>query len=302
MTTDPTRRAVWGVDVGGTSTKALLVDAGGAVLDERRAPTPAPDPTGTRVADAVAALLAGARTGSADVVGVAVPGVVDETRGVAVHSANLGFSDVPMHRLLAERLGRPVAFGHDVRAGALAEARDGAAAAEGGPVVFLPVGTGVAAALLVDGRPVVAGGWAGEVGQLVLDGGRCAGSVVEAVGSAAALARRAGEPDARHVADRVAAGDPAAAELWQDAVDALATALAALVVSVSPTVVVVGGGLSAAGPLLLEPLATALATRTPALRQPRLVPAVHGDLAAARGAALLARAALSDPVATPSTA
>ncbi|MBM6405863.1 ROK family protein [Phycicoccus sp. CSK15P-2] len=288
----PGTAAVWGVDVGGTTTKALLLAPDGTVLDERRAPTPSPDADGTRVASAVTELV-GPDPGGA--VGVVVPGVVDESRGVAVWSANLGFRDAPLLRLLSGRIGAPVAFGQDVRAGALGETVDGAAADAPGPVVFLPVGTGVAAAVLLDGVPLVSGGWAGEVGQLVLTGGRRAGEVVEAVGSASALARRAGEPDARRVAERVAAGDPVALELWQDAVDALAVAVAALVVSVAPALVVVGGGLAQAGSTLLDPLIGAVAALTPGLRQPRVVPAVHGDLAAARGAAVLARRLAGGP-------
>ncbi|MBR7742467.1 ROK family protein [Phycicoccus sp. BSK3Z-2] len=280
---------VWGVDVGGTTTKALRLDAAGAVLDERRAPTTGPDPDGTLVTATVARLLDG--RDPREPVGVVVPGIVDDEAGVARWSANLGFRDAPLLRHLTDRLRGPVAFGHDVRAGALAEAADGAAAGVEGPVVFLPVGTGIAAATLVDGRPVVSEGWAGEVGQLVLPGGRCAGHRVEEVGSAAALARRAGEPDALSVARRVEAGDPDARALWDDAVEALAVATAALVVSVAPTVVVLGGGLSRSGRLLLDPLGDALAALVPGLRVPRLVTASHGDLAAARGAAVLARRA-----------
>lgn len=282
---------VLGIDVGGTTIKGVRVDPSGRVVDERRAPTPAPDPTGERVADAVAVLVAGL-TGRGErplPAGVVVPGIVDETTGTAVWSVNLGWRDVPLHRLLAERLDGPVVLGHDVRAGAVAEARTGAARDETGTVAFVPVGTGVAAALVVDGRPVVSGGWAGEIGQRVLVQGPFAGLRSEEVASAAATARRAGDPDARTVAGRVAAGDPEARAVWADTVEALADAIADLLVSVSPGTVVLGGGLALAGDLLLDPLAAALARRTGALRTPRLVAAAHGDSAAALGAAMLAR-------------
>ncbi len=288
---------VLGVDVGGTTIKAVRVDPAGRVVREHRAPTPAPDPTGERVADAVAAVAArlGAPTGpdAPDApplaVGVVVPGVVDEPAGTAVWSVNLGWRDVPLRQLLADRLAGPVVLGHDVRAGALAEARTGAARDEAGTVAFVPVGTGVSAALVVEGRPVVSGGWAGEIGQRVLVHGPFAGLRAEEVASAAATARRAGAPDARTVADRVAAGDPAARAVWADTVEALADAVTDLVVAVSPGTVVVGGGLVLAGDLLLIPLAAALVRRTVGLRAPRLVAARHGDAAAALGAAMLAR-------------
>jgi len=283
--TAPARRTA-GIDVGGTTVKAVLRESSGDVIAQGRVDTPQGDPTGTRLANAVAGIVQ--RLGPISAVGVAVPGVVDETRGVVVWSANLGFRNTALLDLIQARVDAPVVFGQDVRAGALAEAHDGAAAGNAGPIVFVPVGTGVAAAVIIDGRPVVSDGWAGEIGQLVLAGGRCAGATVEAVGSAAALARRTGEPDARSAVARVASRDPAVAEAWDDAIAALAEALAALVVSLAPTVVVVGGGLGQAGEVLLDPLARELERRTRGLRQPRLVPAHFGDLAAARGAALLA--------------
>ena len=258
------------------------------MLTEHRAPTPGPDPDGTRVAAAVAEVVGVLRVPPGAPVGVVVPGIVDEERGVAVRSANLGFRDAPLAALLTERLGGSVAFGQDVRAGALAERHDGAARAAEGPVVFVPVGTGVAAAVLLDGAPLVAGGWAGEIGQQLLMHGPHAGLRVEQVASAAATARRAGSPDARTVADRVAAGDTAAREVWDQTVDVLADTLAGLTTAVGAATIVVGGGLGQAGPLLLDPLAEALVRRLPGLRVPRLLAAHHGDRAAALGAALLA--------------
>lgn len=280
-----------GVDVGGTSTKAVLVDAAGWTLAEQRAATPAADPTGLALVETVAGLVAALGPAGDASVGVVVPGIVDDDRGVVVHAVNLGWRDLPLRDLLVARLGRPVALGHDVRAGALAEARSGAARGVAGVVAFVAIGTGVAAALLVDGRPVVAGGWAGEIGQLVLTEGRHAGRRLEQVASAAALARRAGAPDARTVAERVAAGDPAATEVWRDGSDVLAGALAAMVVTVAPSAIVVGGGLALAGDLLLDPLRAGLERRVTGLRVPDLRPAAHGDRAAALGAALLAQEA-----------
>jgi glucokinase len=278
-----------GVDVGGTTTKAVRVDGGQRVVAERRAATLAPDPTGSGVVESVAGLLASLDVDGDVPVGVVVPGVVDEDRGLAVHSVNLGWRDLELRARLEERLGRPVAFGHDVRAGAVAEARCGAARGADGVVAFVAVGTGLSAAVLVDGRPVVAGGWAGEIGQLVLADGPFAGSRVEEVASAAATARRAAEPDARAVATRVAAGDAAARRVWHATATVLAGALAGLVVAVAPSTIVVGGGLALAGDLLLDPVRAELVRRVPDLRLPRLVVAEHGDTAAAIGAALMAR-------------
>lgn len=278
-----------GVDVGGTTTKAVHLDASGRVTAERRCGTPAPDPTGEGVVAAVASLVDSFRDRRDSPVGVVVPGVVDEEHGATVRSVNLGWHGLPLRTDLESRLGRRIAFGHDVRAGAVAEARTGAARGTDGVVAFVAMGTGVSAAVLLDGRPVVAGGWAGEIGQLVLADGPFAGLRVEEVASATASARRAGDPDARTLASRVATGDPAARAVWHDTVRVLGGALAGLVVAVAPSTIVLGGGLALAGDLLLAPLDAELRRRVPGLHRPRLVVAAHGDAAAAIGAALLAR-------------
>jgi hypothetical protein len=188
-------------------------------------------------------------------------GIVDDECGVAVFSANLGWRDLPLRSLLAARTGLPVGLGHDVRAGALAEAALGAARGVR-DVLFVAVGAGVAGAALVDGRLLVAGGFAGELGHLRVDpagepcgcGGR---GCVETVASAAAIARRyaarTGRPvaGAAAVAARVRKGDPDAVAVWEEAVGALAEGLAAAVTLLAPRLVVVGRGLAGAGELLL---------------------------------------------------
>ncbi|GAA0291707.1 ROK family protein [Kineococcus aurantiacus] len=277
-----------GIDVGGTTVKGLALDAGGTVLAEHRAPTPAPDPDGRRVAAAVGEVARALRHRPGDPVGVALPGIVDETTSTAVLSANLGWADVAFGDLLGDLLGSGALVCHDVRAGAVAEARTGAARGAGGVVAFVPVGTGISAAVLLDGVPLVAGGFAGEIGQLVLADGPFRGRRTEDVASAAATARRAGLPGAVDVARAIRAGDAAAQRVWSQTVDVLGQSLAGLVAVVAPDVLVVGGGLALAGDLLLDPLRTRLTDLLPGLRVPRLVPAAHGDTAAARGAALLA--------------
>ena len=279
---------VLGVDVGGTSVKGVVVDADGRTVRESRVPTPSPDPTGEKVTDAVARVVQALDDTASLPVGVVVPGIVDETRGTAVLSANLGWADVPLAAMLQQRLGRAVGFGHDVRAGALAEARWGAARAASGVVAFVPIGTGVAAAVLIDGRPVVGGGWAGEIGQTLIPSGPHAGLRAEEVASAAGTARRAGLPDARSVAAAVDAGDPDAIAVWRDTVEVLADVLAGLTASVGPETIVLGGGLALSGATLTAPLEHALDARLSILRRPHLRTAELGDRAGALGAALLA--------------
>lgn len=277
-----------GVDVGGTTVKGVVVDGDGRVVRELRRPTPAPDPTGAAVADTVAELVGVLDEGAGLPVGCVVPGIVDETRGIAVLSANIGWSDIAVAHMLRDRLGRAVAFGHDVRAGALAEARWGAARGTTGVVAFVPIGTGIAAALLVDGHPLVSGGWAGEIGQTLIRTGAHAGLRVEEVASAAGTARRAGVQDARTVAARVDAGDPEAQRVWRDTVEVLGDALANMTAAVAPETIVLGGGLALAGRTLTAPLESALDARLGLLRRPVLRTAELGDRAAALGAAILA--------------
>ena len=277
-----------GVDVGGTTIKGVVVNGDGLVTAEVRRPTPSPDPTGALVAAAVAEVVGALDASPANPVGVVVPGIVDETHGLAVYSANLGWRDVPLARLFSERLGHEVGFGHDVRAGALAEARWGAASAASGIIAFVPIGTGIAAAVLIDGRPVVGGGWTGEIGQVRLTTGPHAGARVEEIASATGIARRAGLADARAVAERVASRDPAMRAVWDETIDVLADVLAALTANLAPETIVLGGGVALAGDTLISPLETALDARLGALRRPELRTATLGDRAAALGASLIA--------------
>ncbi len=280
--------AAVGIDVGGTTIKGLLVDERGTPLAERRLATPAPDPTGAQVVDAVARLAAELADAADVPIGVVVPGIVDESRGLAIWSANLGWRDLDLGGLLSARLGRRVSFGHDVRAGAIAEARWGAASGQNGVVAFVAIGTGLSAAVLADGVPLFASGWAGEIGQLRIADGPHAGQPVERIASALGISRRRGVDDARAVAELVAADDARASVVWNEAVELIADAIARIVAIAAPEVILIGGGLAGAGDVLLKPLESALDQRLGGLRHPAVRTAALGDRAAALGAAAMA--------------
>ncbi|GAA2815444.1 ROK family protein [Saccharopolyspora taberi] len=299
------------VDVGGTEIKAALVDVGpdaAATLRQvrRRTPRGADGPaTADLVIDTVADIVSELRTGDARAVGVVVPGIVDEQHGLGVFSANLGWRDEPLRDRLAERIDLPLAFGHDVRAGGLAEARFGAARGMRN-VIVMPIGTGISAAMIFEGRIHSADGRAGEVGHVDIGHGepcQCGGTgCVEAVASSAAVARRytarTGTPvdGAAAVAAAVRDGDPDAVAVWHEAVDALARGLVTLTAVLAPEGIVLGGGLAMAGRLLTEPLAARLDDMLlPFHRRPRLELAELGDTAGCLGAALLATEGLSAP-------
>jgi glucokinase len=278
-------------------------------MPRRRRPTPPHDRGPDQVLAAILATvdeLAGAAPASVAVraVGLVVTGIVDERRGMAVHSENVGWRNVPVRSLVEQATRLPVGFGHDVRAGTLAEWRLGAGRGLE-DLVFVPIGTGVSAGIVVHGRLVTGSGYAGEIGHVDVGHGEpcpCGGhGCVEALASAAAIARRyaarAGRPvdGAREVAERMVAGDPVARRVWDDATGALALALAWTSVVLAPQAILVGGGLARSGGLLLEPLALALGRHLGVVRRPRLLPASLRDDAGVLGAALLAWEALGGP-------
>ncbi len=317
--------AVVALDVGGTAVKAAVVDRSGSVLHADSRPTGV-----VHGIDAVVAGLAGlaedlverAGRAGADVagVGVVVPGLVDEQDGVAVFAANIGWHELPLRAQLRQRLGRPVALGHDVRAGALAEGLVGAARGVR-DFLFLPIGTGIAGGIVLDGRPYSgAGALGGEIGHspAVPGGDRCACGqygCLEAYASAAAVARRyaaaGGIPGlgADEILTRTDT-DEAARRVVREAIDALATSLTTYTMVMDPDLVVVGGGMAAAGDRLFDPLRAELATRFAFREPPTLVPAALGERAGCLGAAVLgwtvAGVAVDElgwlPVAGPTTA
>ncbi|MFE9194228.1 ROK family protein [Micromonospora sp. NPDC007208] len=295
------------LDVGGTGMKCALVRPDGVVVRTERHPTDAargPAAVVGTILDVAGGLADKARADGLTpiAVGIAVPGVVDEARGVAVWSANVGFRDVPLRDLTVARLGLPTALGHDVRVGGLAEARLGAGRGTG-HVLFVAIGTGIASAHVVAGTAAVgAHGAAGEIGHILVrpDGPRCGcgrPGCLEAVASAAAIGRRYAElaggtadapVTAAEVAERAAAGEPLASQVWQEAIEALADGLASGQALFDVATIVLGGGLAQAGDRLLAPLRAALHERMTFHREPQLVAAALGDEAGCLGAALLA--------------
>ncbi|GAA4915903.1 glucokinase [Stackebrandtia albiflava] len=292
------------LDVGGTSMKCALVGMGGTVLHSHRAPTGrerGPQAVIDTILDTAAELAAtpGHRPRA---VGLAVPGVIDAARGVAVYAANLGWRDVPFRDLMETRLGLPTGLGHDVRAGGLAEARLGGGRGSD-QLLFVAIGTGIAGAHIIAGTPLTgAHGAACELGHVVVrpDGPVCGcgqRGCVEAMASAVSFERRYREatgnplPAARIIA--AVPTDPVAARVWQETVEVLADGLLVGIATLDPDTVVLGGGLAEAGDLLLEPLSAAVAARATFHTVPRLVRAELGDEAGCIGAALLGLERLS---------
>lgn len=299
-------RHVIALDVGGTGMKAALVGADGALLHEARRAT-ARERGPDAVVESIVGFAADLRAygeehfgRSAAAAGVAVPGIVDAENGIAVYAANLGWRDVPLRELLSRRLdGTPVALGHDVRTGGLAEGRIGAGKGTD-RFLFVPLGTGIAGAIGIDGRiEAGANGNAGEIGHIVVrpDGPPCGcgqRGCLERLASASAVsaawAAASGDPDAdaADCAKAVESGDPAACLVWQNAVDALADGLITALTLLDPGTLIIGGGLAEAGETLFTPLRAAVAQRVTFQKPPHIVPAALGDTAGCLGAGLLA--------------
>lgn len=149
------------LDVGGTSMKGGLVSENGQVLVTDRRPTLRGDEAVNAVREFVSDLAARG-DGPPAGVGLAVPGLV--TADSAIYAANIGWRDVPARSFVDMDV--PVMLGHDVRTGGLAESVLGAGRGIS-DFLFLPIGTGIAGAMILSGRPYGgAEGWGGEIGHI----------------------------------------------------------------------------------------------------------------------------------------
>jgi len=269
-----------GVDVGGTKIAAGLVDERGQVVARERTESPAKHPAEiVRTIGELVRTLSGGET--VEAVGVSAAGFVDKARAMVVFAPNLAWRDEPLKRFLEEELDLPVVVENDANAAAWGEFTFGAGE-DVEDLLMLTVGTGVGGGLVIDGELVRGGfGMGGEVGHITMvpGGVRCGcGNLgcLESYGSGSALVRVARElagtdPDsAKELVER-AGGDPAritgplVTEAAQDG-DAFAIArlaqlgdwlgqgVATLTAVLDPNVVVIGGGVSEAGELLLDPI------------------------------------------------
>ncbi|AIY03763.1 MULTISPECIES: ROK family protein [Arthrobacter] len=291
-------------DIGGTDMKVGIVrgdalQGGVEVHDVQRHPTPLDGArSGESVCARIVELTAEYRAAHPELqisaVGVTVPGIVDEAAGVGVYSANLGWKDFPFTATLTAALGLPVGFGHDVGMAGEAEFRLGAAVGKK-DVLVLVIGTGIAGAVLCDGHRVAGGGYAGEIGHAMVPAPDGSLAIMESLGSAGAIARRYTEATGSSVAGARAVlalageGDAVAAQVWKDAINALAFSVAQCVSILGTHTVVLGGGLSMAGPALFEPLAARVDELLTFHRRPEYVHAALGENAGLIGSALKAR-------------
>jgi glucokinase len=307
-----------GIDIGGTKIAGAVVDGDGEVLEEARVESPATDPEAIEAA--VAGLVARlAARQSVTAVGVGAAGYIDADRSTVLFAPNIAWRDEPLGRDLSRLTGLPVTIENDANAAAWGEFRYGAGR-DVEDQLMITVGTGVGGGVIAGGRLLRGGyGVAGEIGHLcvVPDGRQCGcgnRGCFEQYGSGSALVRAAREAAvgpsllARDLLER-AGGDPggitgplitaAAQDGDRFAIEQLRSlgqwlghGIASLVAVLDPAVIVIGGGVSEAGDLLLDPIRDTFAntlTGRGYRPQAEIRPAVLGNRAGMIGAADLAR-------------
>lgn len=307
-----------GVDVGGTKIAAGVVDEVGTIVDEARRETPAtsPDEIAAAIADVVADLRS---RHDVTAIGIGAAGLVDAERTTVLFSPNLVWRDEPLKRVVEERTGLSTLVENDANAAAWAEFRFGAGR-DVADMVLLTVGTGLGGGLVLRGELYRgAFGVGGEVGHLrVVPGGYQCGcgnrGCWEQYASGTALEREAralaqssptrasrllelagGRPEdvkGRMVTQAAKEGDRAGRELLEEVGRWLGEGIASLAALFDPAAVVIGGGVSEAGDLLLEPARVALERNITARgHRPilRIQRATLGNEAGIIGAADLAR-------------
>ena len=277
------------IDIGGTKIAGALVDANGNILQESKVPSPADSADGlvAAVVDLVQDL---SLNRSILGVGVAAAGFIDAAAANVIYAPNLNWRNEPLKNRLQSKIDFPVVIENDANAAGWAEFRYGAGRGYK-HMTMLTIGTGVGGAIIVDGRVLRGGfGVAGELGHMrvVPDGLPCGcgqNGCLESYGSGTALLKSAralansadsagarlreleataGELSGAQVYQAIVEGDPGALRLLEQLGTHLGRAIASLSAILDPEVVVIGGGVSAAGELLLGPIRDAYERNLPA--------------------------------------
>ncbi len=315
-----------GIDIGGTKVAGGVVDEKGVITGRLRRDTPhrstSPSVVEDVIVGVVETLMADLDPDSVAAIGIGAAGFVAADRATVVFAPHLSWRDEPLRDRLTARVAKPVFIDNDANAAAWAEWRFGAARGET-HLVMITLGTGIGGGMLWDGQ-VMRGkyGIAGEYGhmQVVPEGHRCEcgnRGCWEQYASGNALVREAralvharspiamdmvtridGDPanlTGPLVTEAARAGDRMAVELLTEIGTWLGVGMANLAAALDPGMFVVGGGVSAAGDLLLRPAREAFArTLTGRGHRPEaaIVTAALGNDAGLIGAADLARASV----------
>jgi glucokinase len=309
-------REAIGVDLGGTKMLLGVVDRGSKVLWESREASHGHSEN--ELVEMLVREVAEARAAKPDVdsIGLGIPATINHDKGIAISAVNLPLDNLPIREIVSERTGLPVAVDNDANVAALAEHLYGAArGAEN--AVMLTIGTGIGGGLILDGEVYRGAAGAGaELGHTVIamDGPRCQGNCpgrgcIETLASGTALGREGRlaaerEPDStlatmladgreiegRAITEAALGGDRTAIGVFELIGRRLGVALTSFANIFEPEVIVLGGGVMAAGDLLLEAARRELSERAlPPMNRTPVVAAELGPDAGMIGAAAMAR-------------
>ena len=271
-----------GLDVGGTTFKAGVVNEKGEILVKNAYPTGVERPYQEIIADMAKLCCqvtaeAGLEMKDIAAVGVGVPGMFSNKTGMIPFCTNLGWHDVPFVAEMKKHLDVPVYGDNDATVAGLAESVAGASAGVDSSVI-LTLGTGVGGGIIINGRPFSgAHGCGSEIGHMIIkmDGEMCTcgnAGCFERYASATAIIREAKKAlkenagssimekcggdmekiNAKMVIDAAKEGDETAKKVFGGYVRALAHGIVSIINMIDPEVIVLGGGVSAAGEFLLD--------------------------------------------------
>lgn len=309
---------VLALDIGGTKLAVAVVTPDGAVHGLRVRPTrrdEGPQAVIRRLFDMGHEAVVEAGLGRVGAVGIACGGPLDAPAGLLQSPPHLpGWDDIAIGPLATAEFGVPFALENDATAAAVAEHRYGAGRGLAS-LVYLTVSTGVGGGVVLDGRlHRGAAGNGGELGHItVRRGGRACScgrrGCIEAYASGSSIAARAAEAladpapgeapsslaglaavTAADVSAAAAAGDPLATRVWDETVDLLGSAVSDLVNVLEPELVVLGGGVTRSGAMLLDPVQAIVAREAmpPAARAATVRLAALGDVVCVVGAGAIA--------------
>jgi glucokinase len=305
-----------GVDLGGTKMLLGVLDAGSTVVWESRERSTGQTESG--LVDLLVREIGEARAARPEVraVGMGIPATIDHEKGIALSAVNLPIANLPIRDVVSERVGLPAFVDNDANLAALAEYLYGAARGAQN-VVMLTIGTGIGGGLILGGelyRGTVGAG--AELGHVVIDmdgppcQGNCPGrGCVETFASGTALGREGREAaerepdsalgkmradgreiDGRAVTEAALFGDATALAIFETVGRRLGVALTSFANIFEPDMFVIGGGVVAAGDLLLDPARTEMQARAlPPRKEIPVVAAELGQDAGMIGAAAMAR-------------
>jgi glucokinase len=307
------------VDLGGTQIRAAVCDADGQIYKRVARLTHAsegPAAVLARINETIAEAADGASIEAVAGIGIGAPGPLDPTSGTILAAPNLpGWVNVPLRNLVSAHFGKPTFLGNDANVAGLAELTYGAARGVR-DLIYLTISTGIGSGIVVDGRMLLgARGLAAEAGHTIIkpDGPKCgcgnrgcvetfaAGPAISRdvvgrlkAGKASKITRLVGgdldKVDARVISEAAAAGDKLAVNAFRRAGKYLGLGIVNLLHLFNPRMIVLGGSVTKAGPLLFDPMWEAIRARAmPAyLEGLSIVPAALGDDVGLLGALALA--------------